>query len=85
MRDRQDGCKSRLPGAIAQVSALYVVVFSTSAEAKEAVINVGRVLRNEYVIGYRPPDSGTSGRWHRIRVKTKANVNVHARDSYYLR
>jgi hypothetical protein len=46
MRDRQDGCKSRLPGAIAQVSALYVVVFSTSAEAKEAVINVGRVLRN---------------------------------------
>jgi len=53
-------------------------------EAKEDAIKAGRSLRNEYVIGYRPPDSGTSAKWHRIRVKAKAsNVHVHARNGYY--
>ena len=58
----------------------------TNAEAKEAVIQAGRALRNEYVIGYHPPDSGTSGRWHRIRVKLNpSRGNVHARKGYYSR
>lgn len=58
----------------------------TSAEAKGAVIKAGRALRNEYVIGYHLPDSGTSGRWHRIRVKLNASKTVvHARTGYYSR
>jgi Ca-activated chloride channel family protein len=53
-------------------------------EAKQYVIKAGQALRNEYVIGYRPPDSGTSGRWHKIRVKSNASkVSVHARNGYY--
>ncbi|PWT78447.1 MAG: hypothetical protein C5B58_15260 [Acidobacteria bacterium] len=57
---------------------------SNTDEAKEDAIKAGRALRNEYVIGYRPLDSGTSARWHRIRVKSKAsNVHVHARNGYY--
>ena len=53
-------------------------------DAKEAAIKAGRALRNEYVIGYHPADSGTSGRWHRIRVKSNAsNLRVHAREGYY--
>lgn len=56
----------------------------SNAQAKEAVINIGRALRNEYVIGYHLPDSTTSGRWHRIRVKLNASkANVHARKGYY--
>ena len=66
-----------------QTGGLYFHVRNTD-EAKEDAIKAGRALRNEYVIGYRPPNSGTSRRWHRIRVKSKAsNVHVHARSSYY--
>lgn len=66
-----------------QTGGLYFHVHNTD-EAKEDAIKAGRALRNEYVIGYHPPDSGTSGRWHRIRVKSKAsNVHVQARNGYY--
>ena len=54
----------------------------TNSEAKEAVW-AGRALRNEYVIGYHPPDSGTAGRRHQIRVKLNASrANAHARKGY---
>jgi len=57
----------------------------SDAEAREDVIKAGRALREEYVIGYRPPDSATSGKWHKIRVKSDVSkVYVHARNSYYL-
>ena len=66
-----------------QTGGLYFRVRNTD-EAKEDAIKAGRALRNEYLIGYHPPDSGTARRWHRIRVKSKAsNVHVHARSSYY--
>jgi len=54
------------------------------AEAKEAVIKAGHALREEYLIGYQPPDLGTAGKWHRVRVKANLpSVNVHARNGYY--
>ena len=66
-----------------QTGGLYFRV-RTIAEAKEAVIKAGRALRDEYVIGYHPPNSEPSGRWHRIRIKLKAsNSRVHARTGYY--
>jgi hypothetical protein len=38
------------------------------------------------VIGYQPPDSGLSGKWHRVRVKSDVpKVNVYARSGYYSR
>jgi len=53
-------------------------------EANEAAIRAGRALRNEYVIGYQPSNSGATGKWHRIRVKTNVpKVNVYARNGYY--
>jgi Ca-activated chloride channel homolog len=53
-------------------------------EAKEAAIKAGRVLRNEYVIGYQPPISGATGKWHRIRVKSNVpKAIVYARNGYY--
>ena len=53
-------------------------------EAKEAAIKAGQALRNEYLIGYRPPDSGTVGKWHQVRVKSNVpKVSVHARNGYY--
>lgn len=53
-------------------------------EAKGAAAKAGRALRNQYVIGYQPPGSEVSGKWHRIRVKsTVPKVNVYARNGYY--
>ncbi len=55
-----------------------------SDQAREAVIKAGRALRTQYVIGYQLPDAGTSGKWHRVRVKsTMQKVNVYARNGYY--
>jgi VWFA-related protein len=54
------------------------------AEAKDAAAKVGRALREEYVIGYRPPAYGVAGKWHRVHVKsTVPKVNVYARNGYY--
>jgi len=56
------------------------------AEANEALIKAGQALRNEYLIGYRPPDHGATGKWHRVQVKLdRAQVQVHARTGYYAR
>jgi Ca-activated chloride channel family protein len=68
-----------------QTGGLYFSA-SNDAEAKEYVMRAGQAIRNEYVIGYRAPDSGTSGKWHRIRVKSNASkLHVHARSGYYSR
>jgi Ca-activated chloride channel family protein len=68
-----------------RTGGLHFVVHK-DAEAKEAAIKAGRAIRNEYVIGYQPPDSGLSGKWHRVRVKSDVpKVNVYARSGYYSR
>ncbi len=54
------------------------------AQANEAAIQVGRALRNQYVIGYQPSSSGQTGKYHRLRVKSNVpKVNVSARNGYY--
>ena len=56
------------------------------AEANEDVIKAGQALRNEYLIGYQPPDSGTAGKWHHVKVKLdRDQVQVYARTGYYAR
>lgn len=58
----------------------------SSAEAKEAVVKIGRALRKEYVIGYHLPDSRRSGAWHQVRVKLNtSNATVQAPKGYYSR
>ncbi len=54
------------------------------AEAKEAVLKVSQALRNEYILGYQPADSGPSGKAHKIHVTTTTpKVYIHARSSYF--
>ena len=56
----------------------------TSAQAKDAAIKAGHAIRNEYVIGYQPPATGTLGRWHSIRVKSNVpKTSVNGRSGYY--
>ena len=56
----------------------------SDSDARDAVMKVSEALRNEYVLGFQPADSGPSGKAHRIRVTTTTpKVYVHARTSYY--
>jgi Ca-activated chloride channel homolog len=55
-----------------------------STEAKEAAIKAGRALRNQYVIGYQPPSSAATGKWHEVRVKSSVpKAHIYARNGYY--
>jgi Ca-activated chloride channel family protein len=57
---------------------------SNPAQAREAVIKAGQAIRNQYLIGYQPPDSAAIGKWHRVHVKANVpNVNVYSRNGYY--
>jgi len=55
-----------------------------SAQVREAIAKVGDALRSQYIIGYQPAESLTSGKSHRIHVTTTVpKVYVHARTGYY--
>jgi Ca-activated chloride channel homolog len=56
----------------------------SAGEANDAAMKAGRALRNQYVIGYQPPRSGATGKWHQVRVKiTMPKAHVYARSGYY--
>lgn len=58
----------------------------SDGEMKDAVVRTARALRSEYLIGFRPADSGPSGKFHQIRVKSNVpKLYVHARNGYYSR
>jgi Ca-activated chloride channel family protein len=49
---------------------------------------IGMELRNQYVLGYKPPDSRHNRAWRKIKVKLNAPkglppVKVYARSGYY--
>jgi Ca-activated chloride channel homolog len=66
-----------------KTGGLYFHVRS-SAEAEQAAARAGRALRNQYVIGYQPPATAATGKWHEVRVKSNLpKVHVSARNGYY--
>jgi len=57
-----------------------------AGEAQGAVRKASEAIRNIYVIGYEVPEADSSGKWHRIRVKTDVpHTTVSARNGYYAR
>jgi Ca-activated chloride channel family protein len=53
-------------------------------EAEEAAIAVSHAIHNEYVIGFHPSNTSSSGKWHSIRVKADVpKVHVYTRSGYY--
>jgi Ca-activated chloride channel family protein len=65
------------------------IVARGSRDIERAAVDVGRAMRDQYVIGYVPrgtPDnaSGDSGKWHSIRVNLKqSGVKAWARSGFY--
>jgi len=55
-------------------------------EAKQGSSHAAIAIRNQYVLGYQAQDTGTAGKWHRIRIKSDAaKLNIYARTGYYSR
>lgn len=45
---------------------------------------IGLALRNQYVLGYKPPETPGNGKWRKIQVKANVpGVHLYARSGYY--
>lgn len=54
------------------------------SDLTQAAHHIGRSIRSQYVIGYRPEISDTSGKWTPIKVKLNVpRSRAHARVGYY--
>ena len=59
-------------------------VVQNGTEIDGAARAIGKALRNQYVLGYRPETLHKDGRWHVIRVKLALpKARVYARPGYY--
>lgn len=48
-----------------------------------AAARLANAIRSQYVVGYRSPDNGQSGKWHKILVKVdRTDARIHARSGY---
>jgi Ca-activated chloride channel family protein len=60
------------------------IVVRDSTEINEAATNIGKVIRDQYVIGYVPENADSTGKWHSIKVKVAAgNATAYARSGFY--
>ncbi len=60
------------------------LVVRTSGGIPQAVAQVFQALHRQYVIGYRPEDTGQAGKWRRIQVKSEIpGAHIYARGGYY--
>lgn len=58
-------------------------VVRDETDIAKAVYSIGRALRNQYVIGYMPGDSGGNGQWRKIKVKVNGQgLRAYARTGY---
>ena len=62
----------------------FILPAREKSELKDAFRTVERVLRNQYALGYPPPDLQANGRFRSIEVTArKHGLKVHAREGYY--
>jgi Ca-activated chloride channel family protein len=53
-------------------------------QAAKVAGKIGTALRNQYVLGYRPPENGQTGKWRKIQVKANVpGVHLYSRTGYY--
>jgi VWFA-related protein len=68
---------------LAQETGGLSIRVTDSTDIQEAAHRISDALRERYVIGFRPADRETPGKWHKIQIKTGIpKVNVYARSGY---
>jgi Ca-activated chloride channel family protein len=66
-----------------KTGGLNFTVVDTGQVTKVAE-KIGLALRNQYVLGYQPPESAPSGKWRKIQVKANVpGVRLYSRSGYY--
>jgi len=54
-------------------------------QASKVAAKIGTALRNQYVLGYHPPENGHTGKWRKIHVKANVpGVHLYSRGGYYV-
>lgn len=66
----------------------HLVIADSDAELPRAVAEINELIRNQYLLSYRPSIRSRDGKWHRVRVGLqppwKASLyRVHSKNGYY--
>lgn len=74
---------------LASVTGGRIISARDTAEARAAVREISRQIRDQYVLGYYPRRSAHDGRWHKVRVGVSAPLNsngmrVSSRNAYFI-
>jgi Ca-activated chloride channel family protein len=73
---------------IAEPSGGRAYTLDRTVELPAIAQHIGRELRSQYVLGYRPEDLKKDGKWHKIQVKLRlprkwSFLRAHAKTGYY--
>jgi Ca-activated chloride channel family protein len=77
-----------LLAAIAEPTGGRAFTLENEVELPAVALHIGRELRTQYVLGYRPEDMPKDGKWHKIEVKLRlpkklSFLRAHAKTGYY--
>jgi Ca-activated chloride channel family protein len=77
-----------LLGEIAEPTGGRAYTFVNEIELPTVARHIGRELRTQYVLGYRPEEMPKDGKWHKIQVKLRLPkkfpfLRAHAKTGYY--
>ena len=83
--DAQRG-RAHLDRLAAETGGRSIVIYDTS-QLKEKMSLVGELIRNQYLIGYKPPGGAQIGKWRQIRVRMQSprngSLRINAKGGYY--
>ena len=73
---------------ISNISGGHAYTVSNPNDLVDVATKIGMLLRNEYVIAYKPDEKPHDGKWHKIRVKLHLprglpRLHVTARTGFY--
>ncbi len=73
---------------IAESTGGQAFTLRNEVEMPVVASHIGKALRTQYVLGYRPQDMPHDGKWHKIQVKLRlprklSFLRAHARPGYY--
>lgn len=77
-----------LLAAVADVSGGRAFSIDDPDDLPVVATQIGEELRSQYLLGYRPKNTGRDGKWHKIRIRLQlpnglALLLVRARTGYY--
>jgi Ca-activated chloride channel family protein len=87
-RSREERYGPTLLAELAEMTGGRAFPVSRLNDLPDIATKIGRELRNQYVVGYRPSDTRHNGAWRRIRIRLDLPrglppLNVFAKTGYY--